>query len=73
MIFISTFHSYTGAHWHFQGEGCGGGEEPLQGDSFLLELFQHQESHKVTTYIIHTKSHTEVLVLDQSNQQFSKK
>ena len=65
---ISTSHSHTGAHWHFQGEGCGGREEPLQGDSFLLELFQHQESYKVTTYNIqrviqgdykqHTKSHT---------------
>ena len=53
MIFISTFHSYTGAHWHFQGEGCGGREEPLQGDSFLLELFQHQEPYKVIrTYSI---------------------
>ena len=44
---------YTGAHWDFQGEGCSGREEPLQGDSFLLELLQHQEPYKVIrTYSI---------------------
>ena len=44
---------YTGAHWDFQGESCGGREEPLQGDSFLLELLQHQEPYKViSTYSI---------------------